>query len=109
MKKKSFYETRQNKQASLKPFFQPKLAINQTNDIYEQEAEQVADSLMRKKGSQNNDAENPWQQKSGFDLSQVRIHTDGRAADPSRVARLARGRVSRWRPIVQETAQSDRD
>ena len=34
-------------------------AVGEPNDIYEQEAEQVADSLMRKKGSQNNDAENP--------------------------------------------------
>lgn len=31
-----------------KPFFQPKLSINQPNDIYEQEADAMADSVMRK-------------------------------------------------------------
>ena len=29
------------------PFFQPKLSINQPNDVYEQEADAVADKVMR--------------------------------------------------------------
>lgn len=39
-----------NKNAAAKiPFFQPKLAINQPNDIYEQEADAMADKVMRMK------------------------------------------------------------
>jgi len=33
--------------ASKQPFFQPKLAINQPNDVYEQEADHMADKVMR--------------------------------------------------------------
>jgi hypothetical protein len=37
----------QNDAGRTPPFFQPKLSINQPNDIYEQEADAVADKVMR--------------------------------------------------------------
>jgi hypothetical protein len=37
-------------------FFQPKLAINQPNDIYEQEADAMAERVVNKPASENNDA-----------------------------------------------------
>jgi hypothetical protein len=36
-----------------KPFFQPKLSINQPNDIYEQEADAIAEKIMRKPAIEN--------------------------------------------------------
>ena len=36
-----------NHSSALTPFFQPKLTINQPNDIYEQEADAMADKVMR--------------------------------------------------------------
>jgi hypothetical protein len=35
------------RQASAHPFFQPKLSVNQPNDVYEQEADSMADKVMR--------------------------------------------------------------
>jgi outer membrane protein OmpA-like peptidoglycan-associated protein len=35
------------KNKSIRPFFQPKLTINQPNDVYEQEADHMADRVMR--------------------------------------------------------------
>jgi hypothetical protein len=37
----------QNNPAFFKPFIQPKLTINQPNDIYEQEADAMADKVVR--------------------------------------------------------------
>jgi hypothetical protein len=39
-----------------RPFFQPKLTINQPNDVYEQEADAMADSVMRMADPLGNDA-----------------------------------------------------
>jgi hypothetical protein len=36
---------------SHRPFFQPKLSINAPNDIYEQEADAMAEKVMRMKGN----------------------------------------------------------
>ena len=43
----SYYPKTKNGNAMRSPFFQPKLAINQPNDVYEQEADAVADKVMR--------------------------------------------------------------
>lgn len=54
---------------------QSKLTVNQPNDIYEKEADQVADSVMRLE-------EGPT--RARHDFSHVRIHADFKAAESSR-------------------------
>src|SRR5215217_3778060 len=47
----SYYTKIKSSKAASPYFFQPKLVINQPNDIYEQEADVVADKVMRMKES----------------------------------------------------------
>ena len=56
------------------------LKIGEPTDVYEQEAERVADSVMLKTGQENKTLATNDRQNGTFDLSQVRIHTDARAA-----------------------------
>src|SRR6476620_3963607 len=45
--------TQKKQSPFFKPFIQPKLTINQPNDIYEQEAEAVAEKVMRMTANEN--------------------------------------------------------
>jgi hypothetical protein len=56
------------------------LTIGESADVYEQEADRVADAVMQKNGNENKNE----QQSEKFDLSGVRIHTGERAAASAR-------------------------
>lgn len=58
------------------------LTIGKPNDIFEQEADRIADSVTTKETKENLPAKQQKGEK--FDLSRVRIHTDGRAAESAR-------------------------
>jgi hypothetical protein len=55
------------------------LTIGAPKDVYEQEANRIADSIMLKEKSETLSANE--KQGGKFDLGQVRVHTDGRAAE----------------------------
>ena len=63
---------------------QSSLTIGEPTDVYEQEADRIADSVMQKDGNEKKSSTNK-QQDGKFDLSHVRIHTDARAAESARV------------------------
>lgn len=61
---------------------QSSLKIGEPADVYEQEADRIADSVMLK---QNTETLSSNEQEGGsFDLSHVRIHTNARAAESAR-------------------------
>ncbi|HEX8267919.1 MAG TPA: DUF4157 domain-containing protein [Pyrinomonadaceae bacterium] len=60
------------------------LKISEPMDVYEQEADRIADSIMLKEKQENKTSSTNKQQGAEFDLSQVRVHTDMRAAASAR-------------------------
>ena len=62
-----------------------KLIVGEPGDVYEQEADRVANSIMLSDKNENKisstNAQHDEEQDEKFDLSQVRIHTDIRAAE----------------------------
>jgi len=62
---------------------QSSLTVGEPADAFEQEADRIADSIMQKDGNEKKSSTNK-QQDGKFDLSQVRIHTDARAAESAR-------------------------
>ena len=59
---------------------QTKLTVGSSRDIHEQEAEQVADAVLQVRTPQASNT-GPG---IGYDFSQVRVHTDAKAADSAR-------------------------
>jgi hypothetical protein len=59
-----------------------RLTIGESKDVYEQEADRVADSVMQNERSENKTLSTNEDAK--LDLSDVRIHTDARAAESAR-------------------------
>lgn len=57
------------------------LTVGAPTDVYEREADRIADSVMLNKGDKKMSAVN---EKPSFDLSNVRVHTDSRAAASAR-------------------------
>ncbi|MGN6531225.1 MAG: eCIS core domain-containing protein [Ginsengibacter sp.] len=100
--KQSSNTVSQNGTANRSLFFQPKLIINQPNDVYEQEANAMAEKVMRMQNAPSKypfkDAENPgffagnsgkkldestkkfFEPKFGYLFSDVKIHNDAVAA-----------------------------
>lgn len=60
---------------------QSSLTIGEPADVYEQEADRIADSIMLKENPENKTLSMNEQQGGKFDLSRVRVHTDARAAE----------------------------
>lgn len=61
---------------------QSSLKIGEPADVYEQEADRIADSVMLKQNTETLSSNE--QQGGSFDLSHVRIHTNARAAESAR-------------------------
>ncbi len=57
------------------------LTIGEPSSIFEQEADRMADAVMRK---ENAGKKTFGEKQPGFDLSDVRVHTDSRAAESAR-------------------------
>lgn len=63
---------------------QSSLKIGAPTDIYEQEADRIADSVMLKTGNENKNLSASAAKVGKFDLSRIRVHTDARAAESAR-------------------------
>ncbi|HEX8397449.1 MAG TPA: DUF4157 domain-containing protein [Pyrinomonadaceae bacterium] len=63
---------------------QSTLTVGEPTDVYEQEADRLANSVMLKENRENKTSSTNKQQDEKFDLSNVRIHTDARAAESAR-------------------------
>jgi hypothetical protein len=85
---RSLFETRFAHNFSSVPISQQllssSLTVGESSDIYEQEADRVADSVMLKSENEDRTLSMNGEHEGNVDLSNVRIHTDSRAAESAR-------------------------
>lgn len=67
--------------STLRQMSHSSLSVGEPTTVFEQEADRVADSVMRKGQSENKTSTTSEWQGAKFDLSDVRVHTDARAAE----------------------------
>jgi peptide methionine sulfoxide reductase MsrB len=82
-------------------FFQPKLTINQPNDIYEKEADAMADKVMRMTGNEN--SHQPFFKPAVSSIQRKCAHCEEEEKKMQRKEKSNAG--SGWQTFIKRVAQ----